>query len=234
MISVKQIDFFNKNGYLIVENVIDDTECDKFLETCKNYSIKNNENFTEILQAHNKIPKALSFLKNPKIVEIIQTLLKGEAIGLQTVCSFKKYNTISAEYAWNPHQDNSYMRSEKNSYISGDIILDDHLEGSGRLYVYPGSHEEDLLPFEENKSFDLKKGQNPGNRVINIPEKYKKVELDLKKGSLLIFHSHLIHGSTKNITQDKWRPILLMAYALKGMDFRQGRSAKRKPIDLQS
>ena len=78
------------------------------------------------------------------------------------------------------------------------------------------------------------KGQNPGNRVINIPEKYKKVELDLKKGSLLIFHSHLIHGSTKNITQDKWRPILLMAYALKGMDFRQGRSAKRKPIDLQN
>ena len=89
MISENQIDFFNKNGYLIVENVIDILR--QILETCKNYSIKNNENFTEILQAHNKILKALSFLKNPKIVEIIQTLLKGEAVGLQTVCSFKKY-----------------------------------------------------------------------------------------------------------------------------------------------
>ncbi len=234
MISKNQIDFFNKNGYLIVENVIDDSVCDKFLKICKNYSENNNENFTEILQAHVKIPETLNFLKNSQIVDTIQTLLKGEAVGLQTVCSFKKYNTISAEYAWNPHQDNSYMQSEKNSYISGDVILDDHLEGTGRLYVYPGSHEEDLLPFEENRSFDLKKGENPGNRVIHIPEKYKKVELNLKKGSLLIFHSHLIHGSTKNITKDKWRPILLMAYALKGIDFRQGRSAKRMPIDLQN
>tara|TARA_A100001015_G_C14849410_1_gene655834 strand:- start:155 stop:859 length:705 start_codon:yes stop_codon:yes gene_type:complete len=234
MISKNQINFFNKNGYLIVENVIDDSVCDKFLKICKNYSENNNENFTEILQAHVKIPETLNFLKNSQIVDTIQTLLKGEAVGLQTVCSFKKYNTISAEYAWNPHQDNSYMQSERNSYISGDVILDDHLEGTGRLYVYPGSHEEDLLPFEENRSFDLKKGENPGNRVIQIPEKYKKVELNLKKGSLLIFHSHLIHGSTKNITKDKWRPILLMAYALKGIDFRQGRSAKRMPIDLQN
>tara|TARA_B100001123_G_C15335380_1_gene1032627 strand:- start:79 stop:783 length:705 start_codon:yes stop_codon:yes gene_type:complete len=233
MISKNQINFFKENGYLIVENVIENKECDSFLEICKKYSADNNLNFTEILQAHVKIPETIYFLKHPRIVEIIQKLLGSEAVGLQTVCSFKKHNTISADYAWNPHQDNSYMQAEKNSYISGDVILDDHLEGSGRLYVYPGSHEEDLLPFEENKSFDLKNGQNPGNKVINIPEKYNKVELNLKKGSLLIFHSHVIHGSTKNITNDKWRPILLMAYALKGIEFRQGRSANRMPIDLQ-
>ena len=88
MISVKQIDFFNKNGYLIVENVINDTECDKFLETCKNYSIENNENFTEILQAHNKIPQALSFLKNLKLLNN-SNIIEGEAVGLQTFVLLK-------------------------------------------------------------------------------------------------------------------------------------------------
>ena len=60
MISENQIDFFNKNRYFIVENIINDTMRQIF-RNLQNYSIENNENFTEILQAHNKIPQALSF-----------------------------------------------------------------------------------------------------------------------------------------------------------------------------
>ncbi len=232
MINNDQIHFFEENGYLIVENVISEAKCDQFLDLCEKYSLENKENYTEILQAHLKIKETNALLKDPVVVDIIEKLLKGEATGLQTVCSFKKLGTKSANYAWNPHQDNSYMQAEKNSYISGDIVLDDHVEGSGRLYVYPGSHKEDLLAYEKNSSFDLKENQNPGNRVIDIPQKYKKIELELKKGSLLIFHSHLIHGSSKNV-KGKWRPILLMAYALKDSKFRKGQSANRKPIDLR-
>ena len=117
--------------------------------------------------------------------------------------------------------------------MSGDIALDDHLEDSGILYVYPGSHREGILPFEPNKSFDEKSNQNPGNRVIDIPKKYDKIPLYLKKGSLLSFHGNVIHGSYSNTSETNWRPLLLMAFMRKGEKFNPGKTSKRVPIELR-
>ena len=234
MNSADKKNFYKENGYLVVENVIPEKECDEFIKICEDYYRLNNINYNEILQAHNKIGKALDFLKNPKVVENVENILEAEAVGVQTVCSFKKPGTKSAKYAWNPHQDNSYIKADKNSYVSGDIALDNHIENSGVLYVYPGSHNEELLPFEPHKSFDLEEGENPGNRVIEIPKKYNKVELYLRKGSLLMFHPLVIHGSYSNNTKSNWRPLLLMAYTKKGANFFEGKSASRKPIELKN
>ena len=229
----KYLDFYNENGYLIVENVIDDKECDYFLNLFKEYSLKNgNKEFSEIPQVHRCIPETLRLMKNEKVVDIIESLLDGESVGLQTVCGFKKPNTPSGNMAWNPHQDGTYIDIDKEKYVSGDIVLDDHKEDSGVLYVYPGSHKEDLLDYEPNKSFGDLKG-NPGNRVLNVPNKYSIKKLILKKGSFLSFHSNLIHGSYKNTSKSNWRPILLMAFMRSGASYNPGQKAKRTPIELR-
>lgn len=229
----KYLDFYEENGYLVVENVISDSECDYFLKKFIKFAKDNgNTNLSEIPQVHRLIPETLKLMKDKKVVNIIENLLKGESVGLQTVCGFKKPNTPSGDMAWNAHQDGTYIDIDKDKYVSGDIVLDDHKPDSGVLYVYPGSHKEKLLDYEPNKSFGNLKN-NPGNRVKNVPEKYEQKKLILKKGSFLSFHSNLIHGSFKNISRNNWRPILLMAFMRDGATYNPGQKAKRTPIKLR-
>lgn len=229
----KYKEFYEKNGYLAAENIIDSQKCDYFLNLYKSHAEKkNNTIFSEMIQIHTEIPETLELMKDKKVVEIVQYILGSEAIGLQSICSFKKPGSPSGKYAWNAHQDNSYIKTDVDSYVSGDIVLDNHEEESGVLYVYPGSHKEKLLPFEPHKSFNLPDGENPGNRVIDMPTEYEKVDLYLRKGTLLMFHPLVIHGSYSNKSIDKWRPILLMNYVKKGSNFFKGSSVKRVPIEL--
>ena len=234
IITIKDIDFYNENGYLVIEDVIAKDRCDYFLKLFVDYAKKTgNVDLRETPQIHRHIPKTLELMKNKNVVAIIEGILGGESVGLQSVSGFKKPGTPSAKHAWNPHQDGTYIDIDEDKYVSGDIALDDHLEDSGILYVYPGSHREGILPFEPNKSFDEKSNQNPGNRVIDIPNKYKKIPLHLKKGSLLSFHGNVIHGSYSNTSKTNWRPLLLMAFMRKGEKFNPGKTSKRVPIELR-
>jgi ectoine hydroxylase-related dioxygenase (phytanoyl-CoA dioxygenase family) len=234
VISKKEIDFYNTNGYLVVENVIDSARCDYYLNLFLDYAKKiGNNELKEIPQIHREVAETLELMKDKKVVSIIEAILGGESVGLQSVSGFKKAGTPSSDLAWNPHQDGTYIDIEKDKYVSGDIVLDDHLPDSGILYVYPGSHLEELLPFEPHTSFNFENDENPGNKVINIPEKYEKVPLYLKKGSLLSFHSNLIHGSYANTSKNNWRPLLLMAYMRMGEEFNPGKTSKRVPIKLK-
>ena len=228
-----QIDFYNANGFLIVENVISEKECDRFLNLFYKFAMKNgNSNLAEMPQIHREIPETLELMRNENVVNIVENIIGGKCVGLQTVCSFKKAKTPSGNMAWNPHQDGTYINIDQDKYLGGDIALDNHKSNSGVLYVYPGSHKEELLEYIPNKSFG-ESIENPGNRVKNIPKKYKPVKLHLKKGSMLSFHSNVIHGSTKNTTENEWRPLLLMAFMKKGAQYYPGKKAKRKPIELK-
>ncbi len=227
------LEFYNNNGYLIKENVLSEKDCDHYLNLCLKYlSDEKLKNYPEIPQVHRKIPEVLEIMKNINVLSIVEKILKGKSVGLQTVCSFKKANTPSGNLAWNPHQDGTYINIDEKKYVSGDIALDHHKTNSGLLYVYPGSHKEKILEYEPFESFG-KLSNNPGNRVKDIPKKYKATELKLRKGSMLSFHSNVIHGSTKNTTKNGWRPLFLMAFMKEGSNYNPGKIAKREPIELR-
>ena len=220
IINEKDIEFWNENGYLAVENIIDPERCDNYLNLCLDYAENNNnKDLLEMPGIHNKIPETFDLMKDEKVLSIVETILGGESIGLNTVCVFKKAGTPSAKHAWNPHQDGTYIDIDEDKYCGGNIVLDDHLPDSGCLYVYPGSHLEELLPYEPNISFNLEENTNPGNKVIDIPKKYKKVDLHLKKGSFLLLHYKIIHGSYGNTSDHNWRPILLQSYIRSDVKF---------------
>ena len=230
----KIIDFYNENGYVVVEGVVDDKNCDKILNIFQKHAKENgNNDLLEMTRIHASVPETLELMKNENAVLIVEKLLGSSCVGLQTVCVFKKAGTPSAKHAWNPHQDASYCLIDKDDYVGGDVALDDHLPGTGCLYVYPGSHKEKVLPYQPNKSFDIPEGSNPGNRVLEIPKKYKKIDLHMKKGSFFCFHGHVIHGSYENISVDGWRPALLMAYSKKEAKYPPGKGNPRAPIELK-
>ena len=229
----EQMGFLNYNGYIVVDDVFSRQQTQEFLDTFLERAKQiGNHNLDEMLHIHKEVPTALDILRNPDVVGIVEQVLRGESSGLQTSCVFKMANTPSAKYAWEPHQDNSYVRANPNEFIAVDVALDDHLPGNGCMYVYPGSHKEPLLPHESNQTYG-KLSNNPGNRVKDIPKHYEKIELRPKKGSALILHGHVIHGSSSNNSENAWRPMLLMAFIRNGAKFSPGRTAKRETIDLK-
>ena len=78
-------------------------------------------------------------MKNPAIVAAVEFLYKSRMVGLQTYYFFKKPGTPYASQEWNPHQDNSYPRSEPWAYVAVEIALSDQNVSNGGLYYYPGS-----------------------------------------------------------------------------------------------
>ena len=68
-------------------------------------------------------------------------------------------------------------------------------------------------------------------RKTLVPEKYKKETLKIKKGSVLLIHSWLVHASHKNNSNGN-RYALLCTYLKEHSDFRKGEYAKRIPFPL--
>lgn len=228
-LSDEEIQFYNDNGYLVVDDILSHAECDAAL---KIYTQRADEKFSGIMNLDREVKEIRDIMRNYKIVTILESLQKAEVVGLQTMFLFKQARSPYASQAWNPHQDNAYPQARWGAYITGNIPFVDQDPENGCMYIFPGSHKEELLPNTKVKSFHEESGTNPGH-CVDVPEKYKKVDLLLKKGAVLMLHGNVIHGSYPNSSKTRSRPMLLIPYITKGEKFISGNVAQRTEIPLR-
>lgn len=240
-ISKEQYDFYWGNGYLINEKFFSEGEADLFYESAKKIATKDFKTILHLdreedLRCQNpdskeEDRKAIANLTrwmqfHPRMVGILEELYGREMVTLQSIILFKEKGSPYQSTAWHPHQDNAYIKNKKNLYLAVGYPLMDFFPENGGFYIYPGSHKENILPFEFNKAAAKSEvDEKPGNKC-EIPEKYEKLDIHLKKGDSLIFHGNLIHGSYPNIS-DKSRPFIVINYLPYGEDFVPGRTSKR-------
>lgn len=216
-ISTKSINFFKKNGFLILRNVLNKKDLSainrrlEFLAKKQKdgrglsepgikksliHSLKNDKTF-------NKIIEEKSWLR-----ETSKKLLRCEKI----ICwdaksNLKKSWNGSVEYF---HQDNVYREKLRfgRNMLNCMIFVDDHSHTNGGLWVFSGSHKKKYKhePFLNINS--LQKYFIPPNVLNTIYKKHKPISINEKKGSCIFFHNLLIHGSSHNISS-KDRKILL-------------------------
>ena len=146
-----QINFYKDNGYLVVDDILSEAECDKIIKKMERHankdyaailnpdrlefliaqSAENLENVNELPDKVNYIGNCQEtsiifndyFLKNPKSVGILETLYNAEMSGLMTQIIFKKAGSPYAPQAWTPHQDNSYVKNEKGLYVTTNFFF---------------------------------------------------------------------------------------------------------------
>ena len=238
----EQIGFYRRNGYLIVPDILTSEECDRMNEIFELRASAINPDTKRPYDAEHKGIMNLDrddyrvrhLMCYYKIVLILDTLLDGETVGLQSMFLFKKSHSPQA---WNPHQDNAYARAPHGMYLTGNIPFVDQDKENGCMFIYPGSHNESLIPAEFFRSFHEEKGKNPGHDLSkSLPSDYKPVDLPMRKGTLLILHGNVAHGSYPN-NSDRNRPMLLIPYGAKGIsqqpNFIAGRVGDRKEITLR-
>lgn len=233
-----QILFYRQNGYLIVPEVLTSDQCDRMNAIFEKYARDNNDTeFKGIMNLDRQDYRIRHLICFYKIVLILDTLQEAEVVGLQSMFLFKKGNTTYAPQAWNPHQDNAYPRAPWGMYLTGNLAFADQDRDNGCMYIYPGSHMESLLGAKFFKSFHEEPGKNPGHDVSkNLPSEYKRIDLSMKKGSLLVLHGNVVHGSYPN-RSNRDRPMLLIPYGTKGIsqhpNFIPGNTGKREEFSLR-
>ena len=252
MLIDQQINFYRKNGYLIVKNIFTDKEALEFNQLVRRHTNKDfaaliNPDRFEQLAEQDERPKSdirleeitetasysLKIMKNLKIVSILEALQKREVVGLSTQFIFKEAYSVYSSQAWKPHQDSSYPGDKNGHYITSNWFLRGADVENGSIYIYPGSHQLGLLDSNPQISYREKVGTNPGSEC-KIPEEYinKKIDLIIPKNSVLFLHGHCVHGSYPN-NSNRSRPWFSCCYISKGEKYFPGKNAKRKDIELK-
>lgn len=246
------IDFYNKNGYLIVDNLYTEKFVKKFLSAIRRHA---NNDFAAILNP-DRITELKGFDERPKsdltleeiretselcqkviahkaIIQILRTLQQGDIVCLSSQVIFKEASSPYSSQAWSPHQDNRYIDNENAQYITVNWFLRDSTPENGGIYVYPGSHKLPILPAPHKKSFREDPSDNPG-RECEIPTEFKDKKKDVitKAGAVVFLHGNCIHGSYAN-DSNRSRPFFATCYITKGEYYNVGKNTNRKEIDFE-
>lgn len=227
------INHYDNFGYCVIENAMSSENCDILQNIAET---KADENHSVILNLQRFVPIFHDLMAHSIMKESLLALKKVPAVcGINSQYLFKKAGTPYAKQAWTPHQDNSYPMSVKGSYIVVHLSLEDSDPDNGGLIFWPGSHVEDILDFEHNKSWreDFREDgiARPG-QTVQVPSKYSSQDMYLKKGSLCYMHGNLIHGSHPNLSSTRNRPQYSMCYLNKGDSFLPGVSCGREVFDI--
>ena len=243
--------FYDENGYVIIEKVFTDSEADMFNRYIRRHAnnsfsaLINPDRYDSLLEQDERPKSDLmlaeveetanlsrSIMTDKRMVDVLKRFHEKKTVALSSQFIFKEAYSDYASQAWKPHQDNFYPKSKNAAYVTLNWFLKDADKQNGTIFCYPGSHKLGLLPAENNISFREKVGDNPGSECI-IPTELldKKKDMIIPGNSIVVLNGNCIHGSYPN-NSNRSRPWYSSCYISEGEKFVVGKSSKREEINL--
>tara|TARA_B100000989_G_C19453286_1_gene432799 strand:+ start:174 stop:1064 length:891 start_codon:yes stop_codon:yes gene_type:complete len=208
-LSKDEINFYNQQGYLLVEDVISENQhkemlalVDGFFEKSK--MIRENDNIFDLEDGHSSDNPRLKRIKQPhqhsqffwdiikksKIEEILKNLL-GDNVSLKTSKLNTKAPGGGAAVEW--HQDWAFYPHTNDNVLALGLMLNDVDIDNGPLMVIPESHKGPVLSHFNNGVFCG--AIDPDDSDFDMS---KAVTLTGKARSMTIHHARTLHGSSPN------------------------------------
>ncbi len=217
-ITNQSILFFRKKGYLLVNNVLKNSDLNSVDKVLKSLEKKqpSSRGVSEpgvkksLIHSLHKEKFLKQIIENTEwFQEISKKLLKTNSISVWNAKSnLKKRWNGSVEYF---HQDFIYWRElgfESSKMLNCMIFIDDHSHINGGLWIFPGTHKKMYKHTSFLNINSLHKYFIHPKVLDKIFLKYKPKSISAKKGSCLFFDSRLIHGSSHNISHKDRRVLL--------------------------
>jgi len=221
MLSKEQIDFYNEQGYLLVEDVLTPDQLARlrdisydFIDKSRAVSISDDvfdldeghsattPKLTRIKLPHRQHPYFWEVLKNSRITEVLRQLLGPEVL-LQTSKLNTKAPGGGAAVEW--HQDWAFYPHTNDSILACGVMLEDVNLANGPLQIISGSHKGPVLN-HNNASGVFCGAIDPGDPDFHSSQ---AVTLTGKAGSMTVHHARTLHGSAPNLSD---RARLLLFY----------------------
>ncbi len=210
MLNKQQIDDYNKNGFIVLENVLTKVQLNKtkkiindLINNSRKINVSDdiydleedhsyeNPRLSRIKQPHLVHRYFLKLIKNTYITNVLKDLL-GNDIILKSSKLNTKFEKGGSAVEW--HQDWAFYPHTNDDVLAVGVMLDNVELNNGPLMVIPGSHKGPVL--NHNNSDGVFCGAiDPLDKDFNFS---KAVPLLGKAGSISIHHARLLHGSSKN------------------------------------
>jgi ectoine hydroxylase-related dioxygenase (phytanoyl-CoA dioxygenase family) len=183
-----------------------------------------------VMNPHRDDPRFLAALRHRAVVAIVERLVGGPAVGLQTQLFYCPPGTPG----FSMHQDNYYVQAPPAEFTSAWIALEDVDAENGGLILWPGTHREPVLPVADVVAQRRSPTQDPNAnaREVVLPPGYEPIAPAVPRGAVVFLHGHLVHASADNRSAARTRHALLATYVRCGAPFRPGRDAGRAAVAL--
>ena len=147
---------------------------------------------------HDLNPAFQEFCRLPVFGELLHEIGYRKALLWQTMYIFKQ-PYIGGEVRW--HQDGSYLITKPSSVTGIWVAIEDAHRGNGCLWVQPGGHRSPL-----RELFEVDENSKTGSltRIDDTPwpDIKQAVPVEVRAGSVVIFHDHMPHFSSENQSAD--------------------------------
>lgn len=211
---------FETDGYCVADNLFTEEQLTEIEDFFEDYKLNGNKvfdagsTFEEIdpakrqvraMHPHRYSRKALDWMIEPKVADILEFLLGTPALGVQTMYYYKPPGAKGQGM----HQDNFYLLASPATCIAAWTAIDDATEENGCLYVAPGSHRNDILCPESKTERWMNYGDS---HISKFPRDAKPVPVPVRRGQTMFFGGNLIHGSGPNRSKETSRRTFIGHY----------------------
>ncbi len=226
ILSNKQIENFNNNGFIVLKKFADLKLCDEILtkallhlqnrkppieseDQYQQITDNNNNNNTirRLRQVYDRENIFSQWMENNEIRPILNQLLNDKAILVLAHHNsiMTKQPLTSTVTSW--HQDIRYWNYENDMLISVWLSLgDEHIE-NGLLEFIPESHKMNFTEDQFDNFLSFKNNINKNKQVIA-----KRTHFNLGKGDIVIFHAKTLHHAHQNKTN---KPKISFVYTVR-------------------
>ena len=209
MISDQDVARYNRDGYLVVPDVVSAAEInelrrvtDEFVEASRVATEHTNvfdlepdhsadqPRLRRIKTPHSQHPSYTHMVRHPKIVAVLQRLW-GPNIRFDNSKLNLKAAGFGSSLEW--HQDWAFYPHTNDDLAAVGIMIDDFKTDNGSMLVIPGSHTGPI--YEHNASGHFVGGIDPTTSGIDFSN---AVMCTGKAGTITVHHVRLVHGSSAN------------------------------------
>jgi ectoine hydroxylase-related dioxygenase (phytanoyl-CoA dioxygenase family) len=233
MLTYRDVSDYQRDGFVVVKNVFSREEVAKML-----YAVEHGDRVSQTRRSGQDGSGKASSLAIwhdlgddiwsaasicPRVVNPIRILLGEEAAFFHGKVMLKEARTGGA---WEWHQDYGYWYNQGFIFpnmISAFVALDAATIENGCLQVLKGSH---LLGRLDHGKVGTQTGVEKV-RLNQIESMFERVYGELSAGSVLFFHSNLLHASAPNESDHHRRAFIMCYTAVSNPQIRNGETIIR-------
>jgi phytanoyl-CoA hydroxylase len=245
MLTEQQTGEWNENGFFIIRNFADGGVCAAMLARAVEISrlVAGRAYVPNVLVTPEKRPNELA--KNPEdqvakifrlhrdsvfrdfgarrdMIAIVVDLLGADLDLFVSQFIFKNHGALGQPW----HQDSYYFAFDRTPQVGMWLAVSDATLDNGCLHALPGSHRE---PVQKHVR-DQRTHALYGYEEIVDYDTSRSVPVLMAAGDLLVFHSHLMHRSTDNLSTG-FRAAMVYHYAQAGtVDRTRERFGHQNPV----
>jgi ectoine hydroxylase len=227
ILSSDQVDQYERDGFLTVPNLfsIDEVntlcaafEADARVPGPQRILEDGSDLVRGVYASHERQPEFAELVRTPRLLRPVHTLL-SESVYLYQMKVNAKPAFGGDKWSW--HQDylawqlTDQLPSPK--LINVAVLLDDATEFNGPLIVVPGSHRAGLLRETRADQHRSTQHLDPDDISLGTKEMGELVaehglhSIKGPAGSVVFFHSEIVHGSAPNMSPTP-RRLLILTY----------------------